>query len=85
MMFNENYPFTSSSQFMINHFKNYASWLNKNYGKNLKKIIEIGSNDGTFLNNFIKSDVKSVGFEPSLNVSNVAKKMVLIQSIIFLI
>lgn len=75
MMFNENYPFfTSSSQFMINHFKNYASWLNKNYGKNLKKIIEIGSNDGTFLNNFIKSDVKSVGFEPSLNVSNVAKK-----------
>ena len=75
MMFNENYPFfTSSSKSMINHFKNYASWLSKNYGKNLKKIIEIGSNDGTFLNNFVNSDIKSVGFEPSLNVSNVAKK-----------
>ena len=50
MMFNKNYPFfTSSSKFMVTHFKNYAKWIKKNYFKNAKNVIEIGSNDGSFL------------------------------------
>ncbi len=52
-MFNKNYPFfTSSSKHMVSHFYDYSQWINQNYGSNLKKIIEIGSNDGTFLKNF---------------------------------
>ena len=51
-MFNENYPFLlGSSEFMKNHFKDYANYVKK-YLKTNSKIIEIGSNDGTFLKNF---------------------------------
>lgn len=74
-MFHRKYPFyTSSSKYMINHFKKYADWSKKYLGSN-SKIIELGSNDGTFLKNFIKSNIQFVGFEPSKNVHTVAKKM----------
>ena len=76
MMFNANYPFfTSSSKFMKNHFKNYANWAKRKYVKtDNTKIIEIGSNDGTFLKNFKKKNFQHLGFEPSKNVSEIAKK-----------
>ncbi len=74
-MFNKNYPFfTSSSKYMIKHFKEYASWIKKNYSKNVKKIIEIGSNDGSFLRNFKSKSTDILGIEPSSNVANIAKK-----------
>ena len=75
MMFNSNYPFfTGSSEYMKSHFKNYADWIIKNHSSTAKNIIEIGSNDGTFLKNFISSNINCLGFEPSSNVANVAKK-----------
>ena len=75
MMFNKNYPFfTSSSEFMKKHFAMYSDWVKKKYLKPGSKIIEIGSNDGTFLSNFLKSEIEHVGFEPSKNVSLIAKK-----------
>tara|TARA_B100000579_G_C22826588_1_gene853476 strand:- start:1188 stop:2384 length:1197 start_codon:yes stop_codon:yes gene_type:complete len=74
-MFNRNYPFfTSSSNYMIKHFKEYASWIKKNYSKNLRNIIEIGSNDGSFLKNFKSKRTNILGIEPSSNVANIAKK-----------
>ena len=74
MMFNENYPFfTSSSKYMINHFQEYSNWITKNYPDNNKKLIEIGSNDGTFLRNFKNKNFETIGFEPSSNVSLIAK------------
>ena len=75
MMFNENYPFfTSSSSFMINHFQDYSKWIMDNYPNNNKKLIEIGSNDGTFLQNFKNKNFETIGFEPSSNVSEIATK-----------
>ena len=75
LMFNKNYPFfTSSSKFMIKHFKDYSNWVKKYYFKNTRKIIEIGSNDGTFLRNFKSSKSEILGIEPSRNVANVALK-----------
>ena len=72
-MFNKYYPFyTSSSNFMINHFKNFSNFLKKNYIKKNSIIIEIGSNDGTLLSHFNKKT--SIGFEPSRSVHNVAIK-----------
>ena len=76
MMFNNKYPFfTSSSNFMKHHFMEYADWAKKRFlTKNKSKIIEIGSNDGTFLENFKTSKFDHLGFEPSKNVSDLAKK-----------
>ena len=74
-MFNDKYPFfTSSSEVMKLHFQNYSNYLKKNYIKNNSKIIEIGSNDGTFLSNFKNSNLNYVGFEPSSNVAELANQ-----------
>jgi len=74
-MFNENYPFfTGSSEHMKNHFKSYATFVKKNFLKSNSKIIEIGSNDGTFLKNFKKDKMNIIGFEPSANVAQEALK-----------
>ena len=72
-MFNKNYPFyTSSSKYMKNHFYAFAQFIKKNYLKKNSLIIELGSNDGTFLSNFNKKN--SFGFEPSKSVHDVAIK-----------
>ncbi|MDA9071232.1 class I SAM-dependent methyltransferase [Candidatus Pelagibacter sp.] len=74
-MFNSEYPFfTGSSEFMKIHFLKYANFIKKNYLKNNSKIVEIGSNDGTFLQNFKDSDLDFIGFEPSSNVAEIANK-----------
>jgi len=81
MMFNNNYPFfTGSSKIMVSHFKNYADWIKKKIIKNKinkKKInlIEIGSNDGTFLKNFKNHKFNILGIEPSTNVAKISKKL----------
>jgi methylation protein EvaC len=72
-MFNDKYPFfTGSSETMKTHFKQYSDFIKKNYIQNNSKIIEIGSNDGTFLSNFKNSNLQYVGFEPSGNVARIA-------------
>jgi len=72
-MFNKEYPFyTSSSKYMKNHFYNFAQFVKKKILKKNSLIIELGSNDGTFLSNFNKKN--SFGFEPSKSVHDVAKK-----------
>ena len=74
-MFNDSYPFyTGSSESMKKHFENYANWINKFYGSSFTKLIEIGSNDGTFLNNFKNTNFEYVGFETSKNVANKASR-----------
>ena len=74
-MFNEKYPFyTGSSIYMKKHFQSYANWIKNNFFNSNFKLIEIGSNDGTFLSNFKKSDIEYIGFEPSKNVADTAIK-----------
>ena len=73
-IFTNKYPFfTHKSKFMVDHFKNFYNWLEKNYLKTNDKVIEIGSNDGTFLSYF-KNKYDVFGFEPSLNVAKIARK-----------
>ena len=72
-MFHEKYPFfTSSSNYMKVHFKEYAEWMNKKYLKSKSNLIEIGSNDGTFLKNFNNTSINAFGYEPSKNVADKA-------------
>ena len=72
-MFNKNYPFfTGSSEYrkVILKIMQFA----KKYLKTNSKIIEIGSNDGTFLKNFLGTDHKILGIEPSKSVADVSIK-----------
>ena len=74
-MFNSKYPFfTGSSEYMKIHFSKYAKFIKDNYLNNNSKIVEIGSNDGTFLKNFKESNLDFIGFEPSSNVAKIANK-----------
>ena len=53
-IFNDKYPFyTHKSNYMVSHFKDYYSWIKKKFIKTNSKILEIGSNDGTFLKNYL--------------------------------
>ena len=72
---NERYPFyTSSSRYMTEHFKNFANWLNDKYLSSGSKLVEIGSNDGTFLENFKNKNIDALGYEPSSTIANLANK-----------
>jgi len=74
-IFTNKYPFfTGKSKHMVNHFKNFFYWLKKKYLKKKFKVIEIGSNDGSFANFFIKNNFNIIGFEPSGNVAQISKK-----------
>jgi len=70
MMFNNKYPYRSSlSQTMQKSFKKLSQQIKKEI--NPKKILEIGSNDGSFLKNFSKKI--SIGIEPCSNVERITK------------
>jgi methylation protein EvaC len=75
-MFHENYAFFSrQSKSMRHHFKSYSEWIIKNYIiSNDPFIIELGSNDGILLENFVKENIRHLGIEPSANVALEAKK-----------
>ena len=59
---------------MVHHFKNYFKWVKKKFLNKKSKIIEIGSNDGSFLKNFKKHNFEHLGFEPSKNIVDYSKK-----------
>ena len=75
MMFNENYAYlASTSKFMKKHWGE----LSKNIVKNLKLnknsfVVEVGSNDGIFLENISKKKIGHLGIDASKNVCDIAK------------
>ena len=72
IMFNNKYPYRSSmSKTMIKSFIELSKLINKKF--NPKRILEIGSNDGSFIKNFSKKKV--IGIEPCSNVEKITKKM----------
>ena len=71
-MFDNKYPYRSSmSKTMLNSFKKLAQKVTKTFNPNF--IIEIGSNDGSFIKNFDKK--KIIGIEPCNNMANITKNM----------
>ena len=73
-MFHENYAFFSgTSRYMALHFKAFADHVIADYlpGKN-SFVVEMGSNDGIMLQNFVATGIRHLGIEPSKNVAQVA-------------
>jgi len=72
LMFNNKYPYRSSmSKTMIKSFIDLSILIKKKF--NPSKILEIGSNDGSFIKNFPKK--QTIGIEPCANVEKITKKM----------
>jgi SAM-dependent methyltransferase len=68
----EDYRYLSSIG-LSGHFEKYANWMKTRF--NLSKyseVLEIGSNDGVLLKPLGELGVRSVGVDPSKNVSQVA-------------
>ena len=71
IMFNKTYPYRSSLSISVKkHFKNLSKLIKKNYFH--KNILEIGSNDGTFAQNFNKNQITCI--EPCYDVGSALKK-----------
>lgn len=68
---------SSMSKTMLDHFKKTAKNLVKKFnlksGKSL--VVDIGSNDGTFLSAFKDYKIKTLGIDPAKNLKPVAAKV----------
>lgn len=75
-MFNDNYAFiTGTSQSMVNHFHSIADNLSARFCWNAESIVmEIGCNDGSFLEQVKRYTANTIGVEPSDNVANMARE-----------
>ena len=65
--------YSSQIQSLIEHFKNLYNYMKKIYNLTNKKLLEIGCNDGVFLNNFSKTDNLKylIGIDPSETIQKI--------------
>ena len=68
---------TSYKNFL--HFKNYANKIKKKFSRKGDKILDIASNDGTFLNFFNKKKFFRVGIDPAKNLKKLTTSRGIIQ------
>jgi hypothetical protein len=68
--------FSSTSSSWLIHAKNYVKKMIKKLNLNSKSfVIEIASNDGYLLKNFIKAEIPCLGIEPTVSTAKIAKKI----------
>lgn len=65
----------SASDMMIDHFSNLAKELVRRFKlTHGSLVVDVGSNNGTFLRNFRASEIRIVGIEPASNLVRVARR-----------
>jgi len=76
-MFSAEYAYFSSvSKGWVAHAKHYCAMIIKRLALNSKsKVIEIASNDGYLLQNFVAEGIPCLGVEPTLATANVAREL----------
>lgn len=75
--FNENYAyFSSTSKSWLNHAKNYCDEVISKFNLQLEDafVVEIASNDGYLLKNFVAQNISCLGIEPTKSTAEFAIK-----------
>lgn len=73
-IFREYAYFSSMSQSWVDHAARYATAMTERFSLDTQsQVIEIASNDGYLLQNFVKANVPALGIEPATNVAKVAE------------
>jgi SAM-dependent methyltransferase len=74
-IFNDYAYFSSYSQSWLDHARTYAQEVIPRFSLNRStQVIEIASNDGYLLKNFISAGIPALGIEPAENVAAVARQ-----------
>jgi hypothetical protein len=72
-IFNEYAYFSSYSDTWLKHAANYVAMIVKRLGLGRQSLaVELASNDGYLLQNFVKQGIPALGVEPAVNVAKVA-------------
>jgi hypothetical protein len=72
-IFNEYAYFSSYADSWLQHAKNYANLMIERFDINKDSlVVELASNDGYLLQNFVQQGVPALGIEPAKNVAKVA-------------
>ena len=76
VMFSDHTYLSGMTSSLANHFKNIANQLDERFNekKEIKNILDLGSNDGTFLKQFKNFGWKTLGIESSYEISKIANK-----------
>ncbi len=76
VMFSDHTYLSGMTSSLANHFKNVANLLNDRFNekKEKKNILDLGSNDGTFLKQFNSLGWNTLGVESSYDISKIANK-----------
>ena len=76
IMFADHTYLSGITKTLSDHFKEVADKIDLRFNKNKtkKEILDIGSNDGTFLKHFVKKKWKALGIESSKKISKIANK-----------
>ena len=68
--------FSSTSPSWVTHAKNYADKIIEQFNLNSKSyVIEIASNDGYLLKNFVAAKIPCLGIEPTASTADAAEKI----------
>jgi SAM-dependent methyltransferase len=68
----KNYLFSSSTvQYLVSHFSNYATWLQEKYNPGF--VVEFGCNDGILLSPLNKLGIRTCGIDISSNITEMAR------------
>jgi SAM-dependent methyltransferase len=66
--------FSSFADTWLKHAKHYCDQMRKRFDINQSsRVVEIGSNDGYLLRNFVEAGIPVIGVEPAANVAAVAE------------
>ncbi len=75
VIYNNYTYFSSYSGSWLNHIKKYCESVTPKFNLNKNSfVVEIASNDGYLLKNFVKKNIPCLGIEPSLTVAEAAQK-----------